>query len=1262
MQFIQNGPDIPDSLLQAHEEGRVVFFCGAGISYPAGLPNFKGLVNEIYQTIGTIPEPFEKRAIEKKQFDAALDLLEHRLPGNRIAVRTALARVLKPKLRRKGATETHAALLELARSREGAIRLVTTNFDRIFQSLIDKKKLAITAYSAPQFPIPKSSRWNGLVYLHGLLPKKVEESALNRLVLTSGDFGLAYLTERWAARFVSELFRNYIVCFVGYSIDDPVLRYMMDALAADRMLGETTPQAYAFGGYEHGTMTDETIEWEAKGVAPILFEVSKGADYSLLHKTLKAWAETYRDGVAGKERIVVDYAMTRPSASTKQDDFVGRMLWALSQDTGLPAKKFADFDPVPSIDWLEALSDNRYSHDDLSRFGVPPKDKKDKKLTFSIASRPTPYTLAPMMTLTTWGRGGWDNVMFHIGRWLIRHLNDPVLVLWIAQRGGRLHDQFVWLIEAELEKINKIEKEGNYAELDRIRANAPNAIPNSQMRTIWRLLLTGRVRSSTQDIDLYRWKEHLKRDGLTTTLRLQLRKLLAPMLILKKPFRWDGDSSETTEQDTPKKLVDWDLVLNAEYVHSTLIDFKDTKNWQKALPIMVDDFQQLLRDALDLFRELGDAEDKHDPAYWHLPSISPHWQNRGFEDWVALVELLRDAWLAQYEESILRAQQIALNWNNHPYPTFKRLALFAATYEGIASDGEWVDWLLADNGWWLWSVETQRETLRLLVLQGSKLSDVARDRLEVAILVGPPREMFRDDIELERWQDIIDHSIWLRLAKLQSGHGQLSKEASEKYGQLSEKYPNYKVAEDERDEFSSWMSGTGDPDYEVKRVIEKAPRTRKKLVNWLKSERKRGPFDENDWRQICSTRFSLTATALYELARHGHWPVEYWREALQAWSEEKLIRRSWRYMAPILQTMPADKLVEVSQTLTWWLESVAKVFDINEEMFFNLCRRVLEIAPQDGTQTDRPVTSAINHPVGRVTQALLHFWFRSKPDDNQGLPSELQAIFSSMCNTQIEQYRHARVLLSANLVALFRVDPEWATKILLPLLNWQSSNIEAKSAWEGFLWSPRLYPPLVIAFKQNFLNTARHYNELGEHSRQYVAILTYAGLEPRDIFTNAELREAIGALPQEGLNECAHSMTQALESADEQREQYWKNRIYPFWKNIWPKSNQFMSKAISGHLANMAIAARREFPAALSMIKDWLQSIDHPSHTIRLLQESGLCTQFPKDSLALLDAIVDDQTWCHDELVKCLNAIEKAWPEASHDYRYKRLMDNKNKK
>jgi len=349
MQFVANGPDIPDRLLQAHEEGHVVFFCGAGISYPAGLPGFKGLVDEIYRRVDTTRPDIEQNAYCRGQFDGTLNLLERRLPGQRIAVRTALAEALEPDLSREGATDTHAALLQLAHNREGALRLVTTNFDRVFEEAAKRTGQSITTYAAPMLPIPKDSRWNGLVYLHGLLPDEPDESALHRLVLTSGDFGLTYLTKRWAARFVGEPFRNYLVCFVGYSIDDPVLRYMMDALAADRMLGEATPQAYALGDCKPDQEHSKTIEWEAKGVTPILYEKpSDSHNHSALHSTLTAWAETYRDGILGKERIVVTHALAQPSASTRQDNFVGRMLWALSDASGLPAKRFADLNPVPA--------------------------------------------------------------------------------------------------------------------------------------------------------------------------------------------------------------------------------------------------------------------------------------------------------------------------------------------------------------------------------------------------------------------------------------------------------------------------------------------------------------------------------------------------------------------------------------------------------------------------------------------------------------------------------------------------------------------------------------------------------------------------------------------------------------------------------------------------------------------------------------------------------------------------------------------------
>ena len=1267
MQFVTHGPDIPDALLQAHEEGRVVFFCGAGISYPAGLPGFKGLVEQIYQLNGTTLSDIEREPFEREQFDATLDLLERRLPGQRMAVRRTLAQALKPKLRRKGAIDTQAALLRLARSREGALRLVTTNFDRIFHVAAKRTGQVFQAYAAPMLPIPKNSRWDGLVYLHGLLPEKADDTALNRLVVTSGDFGLAYLTERWAARFVSELFRNYVVCFVGYSINDPVLRYMMDALAADRMLGEITPQAWALGDCEPGQEHRQTIEWEAKGVTPILYNVPAGSnDHSALHQTLHAWSEIYRDGVQGKEAIVVKHALARPQDSTRQDDFVGRMLWALSDKSGLPAKRFADLNPTPSLDWLlEPFSHERFGHDDLVRFGVPPHYDMDANLRFSLIRRPAPNDKTPPMLLASGDLtcSQWDDVMFHLARWLVRHLDDPRMIIWIAERGGQIHDRWQWLIEYELDRFVSLAREGKTSELDEIRLHAPKAIPGPLMHTLWRLLLSGRVKSPWHAPDLYRWQARLKHEGLTITLRLELRELLAPKVVLKKPFRWSDDSSSTDEPEKIKQLVDWELALATDHVHSALHDHAD-EPWKSALPQLFEDFQQLLRDALDLLCELGEADNRSDRSHWDLPSITPHWQNRGFHDWVSLIELLRDAWLEVHANDSTRATRMAQTWFEMPYPTFKRLALFAASRDDCIPTEQWVDWLLAESTWWLWSVDTGREVFRLLVLQGQHLVGAVQDRLETAILAGPPREMYRDDLEEDRWQDLVAHSVWLHLAKLNTSGLVLGAPAAERLVEISTAYPQWQLATNERDEFSHWMSGTGDPDYEDSREVDIAPRKRQELVQWLiKPTPERRPFNEDTWREVCRSRFFHSLFALCDLAQNDVWPADRWREALQTWAEEGMVLRSWRYAAPLVQTMPDAVLQEIALGVTWWMEAVSKSINVHESILLNLCQRVLALpidpgkgVTSNGAPIDQPVTEAINHTIGHVTQSLINLWFKQSPNDNDLLPVELKPIFTTLCDVLIDHFRHGRVLMGSRLIAFFRVDRPWTEQHLLPLFSWNNP-VEAKAVWEGFLWSPRLYQPLLTAFKSQFLDSANHYVDLGEHRQQFATFLTYAALGPTEEYTVEEFRAAIGALPQEGLEESAQAFSQALEGAADQREDFWKNRAQLFWQRIWPKSRDLATPRIAESLTRLAIAARGEFPAAVAAVQDWLQPIEHPHYVIHRLNESGLCSRYPLDALSLLDAVIVDQQWGPRELGQCLDQIVQIAPNLVQDARYLRLHE-----
>ena len=1246
--FVTNGPDIPEPLLQAHEDGRVVFFCGAGISVPAGLPKFSNLVNRIYEELGTTQTKIEKTAYDHKQYDAVLDQLERRYPGHRLAVRTVLANVLRPKWSIKGAKTTHQALLRLATDHKGKVRLVTTNFDRIFQSIITRHKPNIPSFSAPLLPIPKPTRWHGVVHLHGLLPTSADETALNRLVLTSGDFGLAYLTERWAARFVSELFRNYTVCFVGYGINDPVLRYMMDALAADELLGETRPEAYAFASFCDGERKQMQIEWETKGANPLLYELPEGPeDHSALHLTLKEWADTYRDGAHGKKMIIAKHASTPPLTSSRSDFVVGRVLWALTDE--LAAKHFANLNPVPPLEWLKPLTEVQFGHDDLARFGVVPKSEKDKNLIFSTIIRPAPYTHGPWMRIADMGAqaSDWDELMHYLARWLTRHLDDPKLILWLSNQGGQLHVRFASMVWNQIEKFDKLAHDDNQTDLDRIRTEAPNAIPSRLMRILWRLLLSGRVKSPQINLDLYDWLRRFEQDGLTPILRMELRELLKPCVILREPFRW---GEEKVEPKSIKDLVDWDLVLSSDHVHSALRDQANKPDWQAALPDLLQDVTVLLRDALDLMRELGGAEDKSDLSYLHQPSIREHEQNRGFPDWTALIELTRDAWLATVQINPAQARHVAEGWWHVPYPLFRRLAFFAATQSDVIPPPHALSWLLAEDHWWLWSVETQREVIRLLVALMPKLDAPGMIKMEQAILQGPPREMFMGDLNPQKFERIVDRNIWLRLVNVHAAGVLLGNDAYTKLVELKLQYPDWKLAKYERDE-SFWISEGDD-----RHNFIPTPLHQTELVEWLKQHASLDYWQEDDWNQRCHDDFSTTSNALSALAQDREWPIERWREALQVWAKDKLIEQSWS-MAQVISKAPDDVIQALSPSLGWWLQAQATIFEDRDDLFFNIINRILELEHQNVVhEEDDLVLRAINHPVGLVTEALLRWWYREELKDAEGLRDEVKPLFTELCDTEVENFRHGRVLLAAHAIALFRVDEKWAREYLLPLFDWQISEVEARAAWEGFLWSPRPYRPLLSAIKQPLLKTATRYGELGKHAEQYAAFLTFTALDPGDTFTTEELAEATSKMPVEGLQSAAQAVIRALEGAGEQRGEYCRNRVLPYLKSVWPKTIDVMTPTISEFLGQLCVAAREAFPEALGELQHWLQPVEHPFYLVYLLKEAKLCEQFASDALMFLNAIIDDNAQLLQvELRQCLDDIKKADQALADDKRFVRL-------
>src|SRR5271165_4427381 len=129
VKFTKDGPSIPVELLQAFEAGEVVMFCGAGVSRRCPLPDFSGLVTSVCNRLHRQMLQDERELFESKAFDVVLGLIESRI--GKTSLRETVGDVLN--LGPDSDLTTHDALLQLAVSKKGRLRLITTNFDRAFE-------------------------------------------------------------------------------------------------------------------------------------------------------------------------------------------------------------------------------------------------------------------------------------------------------------------------------------------------------------------------------------------------------------------------------------------------------------------------------------------------------------------------------------------------------------------------------------------------------------------------------------------------------------------------------------------------------------------------------------------------------------------------------------------------------------------------------------------------------------------------------------------------------------------------------------------------------------------------------------------------------------------------------------------------------------------------------------------------------------------------------------------------------------------------
>jgi hypothetical protein len=876
MQFVPNGPDVPDELLTSQESGETIFVCGAGVSRTIGLPLFRGLVERVYQELG---EEWDLYLAEREgmrpggrlegQYDRVLRCLERRLAasdlprnqGMRERIRAAVRKALTPP--ESSDFADHLTLLDLSRDFEGRRRLVTTNFDTVFERAWSRRHDSrIASHAGPAMPQPKVSGFVGVLHLHGRLADAdlgLEETSL---VLTSAEFGDAYLRSGWASRYVYDIVRTHTVVLVGYQADDPPMRYLLEALEADRERYPDLHQVYAFASYPPGENEVTAALWEAKGIKPILYTTENG-DHSPLYQTLREWKQ-YADDPTAWRRERLRQIFSEPTTAVEKER-IDECLSLLRH--GDASQLLGELSPEP--EWLPLLAGGRVFD----------------------GGKAHPAN---------------DSGKAHPGNWIAKRLNGPEMIRACADLAafdGRTHWQ-----------------------LDRAVEHQRQTLPPVRHKA-WQLILTAKRPSPAEDLDeaWYRAAKTIREGEAGFDVRQVVARILRPRLKIRPPWR---EGVEDAGPETLRQLVRIEFGSQRRPGPDEIL-----RIWPRVIDQEVALFRVLeraLADALEEARDVGYLE-KPDRASWDVPSIADHPQNAHRSGFYPITRALADLWQRIAAQDSEQARTLAVRWRELRFLLTQRLYLYALFSRNIFTAREAASAVLTLNDEHFWLSGAQVEIMRLLTGRWNGFSKEDREALEARLSEGIPRELFPADAfkTQERWESIWDAAVFKRLKRVSAAGGELSAPSLRLLEKISARHPGWEPGTGDRDDFMSWA------EEEVRRGPWGNPElladiTDDALVKEAMRLQRERPFEEEDvWRLFCSADPHRALRALRLKADAGEWKIEAWHPLLGAASEAGEPELQFE-LADLLARMPDEFLGELLSSAIPWLQRRRETLAAND--------------------------------------------------------------------------------------------------------------------------------------------------------------------------------------------------------------------------------------------------------------------------------------------------------------------------------------------
>lgn len=1188
MLFGEDGPDIPLSLLRAQRAGNLLFIVGAGISKAAGLPLFGELADLVYGRLGQAipgsPGSLANRAeIEARsagQYDRLIGLLEQRLvlrgvdwhqPHN--VVREAVAALVQPEPRARIAA--HLDLLDLSRGTDGRPRIVTTNFDTLFERAWHRRtKHDISSSAGAGMPAVGSYDFTGVLHLHGRVADSRYRLIETDLVLTSANFGEAYMRNGWASRFVYDLLRRYTLVLVGYSADDPPMRYMLEATEEGRLNFPDLKPAFALVGdtaNDAGTLREA---WRGKGVQPLVYPAPKH-DHDALYRTLSAWAALTRDPLAWSAGRLATVTASNREDSSAEDRAAFSYLAKEVSSVAVAAAQTAD------PEWLEEL---------------------------------LPIDASDSWTFISWFR---------------ERLSSPRAARYAAAAGDGLKPRIARAVDVLLRTqqhplpepfqrfwslyVHCYDRQP-LSPYGRMRATA--GITASYIRD-----LTKVIEPQLRIEKKVRWDEVAETDDTILSIHdlAQFRFQAAEGDWRRRLDRWPA---EAEPEERLLLALDRCLCGALEVARDAGLIEADGDLFSYDLALV---------HAPQADEGLVDPNDRHKGS-WRLNQ--PDSNNRRF---APIVRTMTGLWRRLADHDAGRASRIAREWAERDAFIFKRLAAWTAS-EGDRLTGALIERYLRDTTRTrYWASDNSPEMVRFYCRGWNNLSRATRSAIEGAILAGMLPDIIQRIARSGSRAYARALYTARELARIRSAGGRLSPEAEQRLAKLYDTFPNLPREMPLLAHLynPSW-SGSG---YSADiRVLDEVTDTQL-LESTEAFENDNRIEQGDLWVVFVRNEPSRAFVALRDALRKGQFSPHRWLPllSLYAYPEAGQADQETPPLTDVLRSIanaPEKGLVAVAHQLARIVEIHAR--DIEDAVLKDILelwdQMVVVAQAPELNESERPLSELVfSHPLGMVASSLVSMMDEMHLTPGSGLPERFAGRFELLAGLEGRAGMIARGALLQEFAFLRTIAPAWTDKKLLPGLLEQSDEAVDLMSVVARSVAPQS-PALFNLLKDAIFHALEHErtdDAVHEHLSGALIGAAFAIIGGNHEFTmsSVECRRTLTRVPNSVLARMAWELGALLRDHKDaaSRAEHWDAAIAPFLRDYWPNDVSARTTEVSENLVRLPALAGSAFERAVGTVLDLVCPIQRQElgYGLGLEDDEDFLTTFPRASLTLISSIID---------------------------------------